>query len=658
MSSKTASVKLTLEASSYMSQMRRVGDASASAAKNSGRAWEVARAGLQGMKGAAQNMLGSLKSMLSTAATLGGALSAGKMFSDAVKMQSAYRDLAFRVGMATKASVSWQEIQAKIEPIARKTARSSEELAEAFGSVLGEVGDAKFAEASIGAIGTIATATGRPVAELASIAGSLGDKFGVTADQIPDALASVIEFANRGGVQMEDLTQVLNITGASARAAGMMGEQGFRRMIAMANMGGDALGTLKKGLSAISGLVDQLAQPETAKALKLNFGVDTKDSKGRVKEIGALLGEVMRKTKGNREKLAKVFSGEQLKLVTELGRPFRETYDSVKGNEKQKLDAATEAFKSTLDQAGKTSFGFAEAQKEAAKRAKDDPTVKYREAMERLSQAMQKPEIINAINDLAKNLPKLAEVVAQVVTLITKHPALAGGAYVGAKVGAGGAQAMLGQMWAARALRGAAPAAPGAPGAPPVVGTAKGAGGGAMVAGAAAAAGVALAVDQADKLRQETGMKTSVSDFLPGMKGGSFSPEQLLKDMVGIGMVEKSMAFGHESAAKLTGMEMKRGTGRVAFEAMTGVADSQNRDQGLGASPERSWGTGGSGGPVPVTLPSDFGSDIGRALSNTLGAKTLRVEVTNMPAAGGPGGGSGARGPLDTPPTRPGYGGG
>ena len=56
-------------------------------------------------------------------------------------------------------------------------------------------------------------------------------------------------------------------------------------------------------------------------------------------------------------------------------------------------------------------------------------------AMEKLKSTFAKPEITDAINKLAESLPKLAEVVADVVGFAVDHPVLAAGGAIGAQAG-------------------------------------------------------------------------------------------------------------------------------------------------------------------------------------------------------------------------------
>lgn len=666
MASRTASVKLTLEGSSYLSGIRQIGNTTEAVAKRSGKAWDMARAGLEGMKSSASSMLGSLKGLLGTAATLGGALSVGKLAHDAIKMQSTYRDLAFSLSRAKNEAVGWQDVQKQIERAAAKTTRTSEEMAEAFGGIFADVGDAEFAGKALETVGTLATASGRPVKELASIAGGLNEKFGVTAEQLPDALAAMLEFANRGGVGMEDLDRIIAITGASARAAGLSGEEGFRQMIALANVGDDALGTMKKSLTAITGLLDSMVSPETAKQLKLTFGVSTKDAKGEARNMMAVLEDVMKKTHGQREKLAKVFTGEQLKLVTELGKPFAEAFDQAQGNVKEKTEAGVKAFRENLQKAGATSFNFAKAQEEAAKRA-DDPQTKYRQAMQKLSEATQKPEMINAINELAANLPKLAEALASVVSWASKSPLAAGGALVGGKLAFAGLEAALVSAFQKGGTAGA------------------GSFGGALSAGGpwiaiAGAIGAGLVAYMVEKGMREFNEK-SEADRTEIQKRGKDVRESILaaQSKINTGQLmspdEMRLARGEltaqeqrdidEAEAERSGglpavdrlRKRQAGTGSVGMGALARAGETLEAQQAIGAAGLLSGPSNMTTSPevarlleqqgkTDVKLSPDAGAEVGRQVANGIAGKTLKVEVVNQPGTSGFGGGSGKRGTI------------
>lgn len=431
-----AEVRATLRTNAFSAGLRNMGTEAASMGKKMGAAMSgPLKAGLASAKSQIGEMWSSVKSGIKTAATLGGALSLGKMITDSVQLQGKFRDIAFAMNQVPGNMVNWKNLQAQILPIAEETGQEAGKLADAVESIFGETGSADLAVSSIKAIGTIATASGKPVDMLGKIAGALGDKFGVTAKEMPDALAAVTQLASQGGLQFEDMEKALHLMGASARASGMTGAQGMQQMIAFANKGGDALGNLKKGLASITSMMDQMADPARQKEIKQAFGVDVVDKKGQLRDMQSVMGDVLSKTKGSKEKLGKVFKGEQLKLMMELGAPFREAFEKTGGDVRTKTKAGLDAFNENLKNAGKATFNFEEAQKRARERLKDDPSAIMRQALAQISVAFADPKMIESLKELAKLLPTVAAGMVKLTKFAVQNPALAVGGYAGAQVG-------------------------------------------------------------------------------------------------------------------------------------------------------------------------------------------------------------------------------
>jgi len=281
-----------------------------------------------------------------------------------------------------------------------------------------------------------ANASGKSVEKLAGIAGALNDKFKITAKQMPEALAMLMELASKGGIKFDELENFINTTGASALAAGLSGENGLKKMIAMANIGGDALKNMQKGVKTISSLFDSMVDPGVSKKIEQVFRVKTKDNAGNARDSTKVLEDIMARTKGEREKLAKVFSGEQLKLVVALSQDFVRGFNEQQGTTKEKLAHAREEFSQGLADAAKTANDYASIQKQANDRIDRDPAAAIRRATNKLGEAFLNPKMIGAIDRISAKLPELAEKLASFTEFAVDHPVAAGGAIIGGKVAA------------------------------------------------------------------------------------------------------------------------------------------------------------------------------------------------------------------------------
>jgi TP901 family phage tail tape measure protein len=445
-STKNVSIRATLDSSQFVGglrQMKSGTEAFSKAAKSS-----LKESFHEGLKEAGKELKATgqeVKSLFKSAVTLGGAFSFEEGVRGAIKMRGKLSDLAFMVSEGEKRQVSWNDIHEEIAPIADKTTRSVDELADAYAKMYSATGNREVAAGSLEAIGTIATASGKSVESLAGIAGALNEKFKISAKQMPAALATVIELASKGGVEFEELQNVIETTGASALSAGLEGEAGLKKMLAMANIGGDALKNMGKGVRQVSQLFDSMVNPEFQKKLnQLHLGVKTTNQDKTARDSTKVLEDILVKAKGKREQLAKIFSGEQLKLVVALGADFTKTYESTQGDLQTKVDAARKAFEASLAKASESSTSYAEIQKKAQERIDTDPAAGLRKAMNKIEEAFMKPQMLAAIDKLAAKLPELAEKLASFVEFATEHPAATAAGAVAANVGMGALPGMIG----------------------------------------------------------------------------------------------------------------------------------------------------------------------------------------------------------------------
>lgn len=435
MGQREASLRLNLRSSNFVNGLEQIQNKAKAVGQRIGQALKQPTvAGLNSVKESFGGTVEKGKELGKNFLALSGVLSAGAAVKGAVELNDRYRDLAFQVQTASKRATDWRDIQQQIEPLADDNAMSANKLADAYSSVLEETGSAGFALAALKAAGPAANATGKSVESLAAVLGVARDKFEITDDEAKQTTADLIELANRGGVAWEDLAGVLSLTGASARAAGLMGADGMKKMIALFNIGGDALGNTKKGVGAITQLFDQFADPNVSKEIRKNFNVMTKDASGAARDMTDVLGDIFTKTGGKREKLAKVFSGEQLKLVTELGKFYTAAFDSTEGDVKAKTAAGLAAYQDALAQAGKTTLKFSDLEAEAATRMKGSSAA-MRRAFNEVEEAFSKPEMQESIAKLAQELPKIAHLFADLVEFAADNPITALGAAGGLKFG-------------------------------------------------------------------------------------------------------------------------------------------------------------------------------------------------------------------------------
>jgi hypothetical protein len=431
-----ASVSIKLKPAGYLSALKDATRQTVDYGKQWGRALkEPTIAGLKAVGKELRDTVGQAKDLAKFGLTLGGAFSFGNAIKGAAESQKQFKDLSFAIKSGTGDMVAWQTLQKDAQITALQWGQRTNELGGAYRALFEDLGDVAAAEAGMENVALGARATGESIETLSSIVGTLAEKFDVTADAMPDAMAAAISLGNKGGITVAQMGEKLGILGASAKAAGLSGQEGFQTIVGMANQADNAMGSFKKSLTAVTGLLDSFGTPEQAKKIQESFGVAVKDAKGEARDFNTVMGEIFKKTGGKRESLAKAFTGEQLKLVVELGKVYRETFEGTTGTVKQKTAAALAAYQTTLKEAGKSQLTASDLSKEAAKRM-EDPQAKLAVALERLEQSFAKPQMIEAIGKMADTLPDLANKLTGLVSFVLDSPKTAAGIVLGFKLGA------------------------------------------------------------------------------------------------------------------------------------------------------------------------------------------------------------------------------
>jgi TP901 family phage tail tape measure protein len=686
--SREASVKLTLDNGQFIVSMRQVGDVVDKETKKASRASQMWGAGISSVGDKLKSIGGEVKRLASMAGTLGGAFTLGGAAHAAIKLETSYRNLAFAVRAGTGEAVNFKALMRDGQAIATKWSRYNDEVADTVKSLYEEVGDIGFAKKGAEEVAKAATATGASMGTLSSIAGTLNEKFDVTAEQLPDALATVVSAANKGGASLEGMGEKLGVLGASAKLAGLSGVEGFGKVVALLNVADNATGSFKKSLTAVTGVLDTLGDPEKVKKMEAQLGTSLRDKKGGVRADA--LERIVQRTGGQREKVEKVFGGEQAKLLVELGKSYASAFKETTGDVKTKTAAGIAAYREALDQASKSQLTAADMAKQAQENL-ETPQAKFQTAMNTLEAAMHKPEIIKAMNALAAALPKLADVIAKVIGWVADNPMTAAGGVAGAMVGKSfleGALSKAGTSFAEQAFGGGIVGKAGG-------GFAAAAFGPVVIAAAAFALGSAIgnAVQDAieashaekrkaagDKLQAEIdeaqGMSEQGAVEKFGEKGRRYKRGELTdKERLQLAVKDSktdfdaqeaanplSRKFENEAQVRAMGFDAQKlganapmsaldlvkmnKAGMVGDDAVkdikqivpTGMANLNAAMKG-GAMP---------GGPPEVEIKNT--ATFAQSLANALKGSTLKVEISNPP------GGVGTRGAPAIPPPRPGGG--
>lgn len=576
MPSREASLKVTLQNSSFNAKTRQMGAFMERTGRKMGEDLKgPLTAGFEAGKKAAGELFSSLKSTIGAAATLGGAVSVGAMVKGAVEAESSYIQLADAMTVASGRAVESEEAQALVGRAAQASAASFEE-ARAAANQLAGAGDLDQVEDAIRRsvlqarrLGVETDLVARAMSRLMAkgIADSAAEAelllenmnafgravLGIDPDEAidPNDIAEFAAFTNQAGSNVNEMTALLTKTGGAAKDLGgaleIVEELGLvlNTRKGLAELG-KASRDARKATDLSKGGVENLlailetGSPRAIKALEDALGTD------RAK---AALGELL---------------GKDLSIKIAKGTATREELKAIGANLRDEL-------KSAGDQTAVQNRIYATNTK-----LLDTSQAKFQEALNKLQTSFSRPETVAAINKLADKLPILAEKIASFLEFVVDNPKTAaaglvlgkialavGGAAVqeaaikgisqlmisvGAKLGVGSAVAGAGGVGAAGAGGAAAAGAGGA---------ATAAGAGLATAGAAAAAAGAAGFLGTQALLDNTETGGAVKKFMEGLGDSVFEAIHGTTDRaqgrgIGAAAVDGKKNVGEQASEKAT----------------------------------------------------------------------------------------------------------
>lgn len=440
MSQREASVKLTLDDGQFLVSMRRVGDEGEKAGHKGQKSMGLFGQGIKGAEHAVHGLHRSLETVTELAVGLAGAFSLEEALRNTISLETKYKQLGFRIGIATQGLLGAEEVHKRIEEASAKTGRSNMELANSYEQMFAATGNADFAGDVIETLGTMATATGIDLHTLGGLAENLHKKFGVTAEEMQDVFGQVFEAAQKGGPSFEEFADVSANVGAELLAAGLDGRRGLDIMLGSLVATDQRLKSLPKQVRGLQATLRALGDKDELKKVAAGAGIDpTKliNDKDAIARIHRIFGKGATGVKALLNTLKPGEEQETMKIL--FVEPFEKAMLDAKASGKKgqaAIDAALAELDQGIEQMGKAHTDGATIQKRANDAMKD-PAEQLRIAMDHLEKSFEDPRIVEAINRLAQYLPKMADGAAKFIKFAMDHPLLAGGAVVGAKAGMG-----------------------------------------------------------------------------------------------------------------------------------------------------------------------------------------------------------------------------
>lgn len=433
-----ASVKLTLNNSQFIVSVKRAGDEVQETGKkvsNAGKAWS---AGITGAKTALGGLASKTKEVLGMAGGLAAAFSLGTAVQQSLHLREKFRDLEFQINKTGKTvdgqAADWESLMGAARDAGRETGQSLASMEEAAHKLFSATGDADYSIGALEAIGHAAQATGDSVDDMANVAQMLQRKFGATLETLPDMMAVFVEKTDAGGLSLGALGDKFALMAGEAQEAGFKGKEGLSSLLGIMTQLDSRIG--EKSEPAMKKLFQLFKEgSKDLKALSKESGIKFADNETGVEKFRKMLGS----EKGRATLQAKL-GGEARVVYDELAKPFEEAFDQAKksgAKTKDATQAGLEAWDRSMKEMSKSTIDYQRLIQESKGGQEEDPAKRLEMAMEDFTEAIATPELFDAIDSLAANLPALAEALAKVVHFIVKNPWLAGGLAVGGSVGGG-----------------------------------------------------------------------------------------------------------------------------------------------------------------------------------------------------------------------------
>lgn len=715
MAEHVAEVKLTLENAQFIGVIRDTGNQVDKLGKRGKKSLELFSAGADAARRSMGELGGSVKNTLKLAATFGGAFSFGAAIKDAVKLQSTYTRLAFGIRSANGGFMRAADVQQIVERAAVKTGKSNEELAKTFESLLDATGELDFSTDMLEALGHASMATGVELDSLVTLADQLHTKFGVTSDDMGDTIARMYQLTKfKGGPKFEELADFASTMGAELLAAGLDGRRGIDFMVGALKATDDPMKNIQAQVKGLRMLLRGLGNKGDLKELAKGLGIESKsliNEKDAVARLRKVLGFGK---KGVAALAGSMKEGEEKQAMDVLFLdPFREAMKEAEGaglKGKAAIDKALQTFDRQILNFGKATLDGADMMRQADEMRKT-PEAQLNAALNKLATAMAQPEIIENVNELAKHLPKLAQIFGDLVAFAAKNPILAGTLGIGANAGASFVQGMAEEVVKAHIFggreggkRGGKAQAEevvkgltltGALGESMTIPIREGlrAGGAGLKneiftafttgAGALEAAGKAFGIAASAYLAYKIGAEAIDNKYaeetdsmkrlenanrMGAPKTAKERDDQIkeletaskLSEDVGTGFWNNMARGGARTAALLTPGESWRDVPDSRVNAQGQREEARKRIEELrgtrfgGTTEVQHVGREGGGGKATVAIDKSSSDAMAIAMATALGGTVLDVRIRNLgPASAGPGG---SRGPIAVPPARQGGG--
>lgn len=268
---------------------------------------------LDGLDGSAKRTSGGLARMGIVLGTVGfsaatsGALSLAAGVGAAVKVAAGFEQSLANVGSVTGATTAEMALlRAEALAVGKDTSKSASESVEAFGEL---VKAGLSVQDVVGGAGRtvvqLAEATGKPVADMATLLSNSLNTFGLGADKAGAVADTLARAANASAIDVSDLGMSLSAVGPVAAQAGLTMDD---FAAAMGLLGNNALKGSDAGTSLKTMLLSLAAPTDKARGLMDQLGIKVYDTEGKMLPFREVLGSLQTAFAGMDEESRNAFS--------------------------------------------------------------------------------------------------------------------------------------------------------------------------------------------------------------------------------------------------------------------------------------------------------------------------------------------------------------
>lgn len=367
--------------------------------------------------------VGAIGRVGAAAVGLSGAALTSASLGQALQLDEMTRRLAINSRGPGQAGANPEELRKKFTNLGIETGIAPEQLAGGAMKYVSKTGDLTTAMANMKTFAVTAQATGASVEDIASAAADLSEKFDIkTTEDMGKALAVLTFQGKRGAFELKDMAEQFPEMAAAAQRAGMTGVKGMQTLGGLAQIARQSTGSGAEASTAVQMMLTQL----TTKSGQLHSGealggqkVDVfegGDPTKKARDIPTVISEVISKSHGNQQQLAKLFDVRGLRAVSPLIKAYHDAADSTTGTAAQKEAAGKANVLRKIQVASDSGGSWADVEADAADAMKAT-SVQLEQLKIRLENAAASA-FFPALQNLTPHLEELVPVVAKAAALV------------------------------------------------------------------------------------------------------------------------------------------------------------------------------------------------------------------------------------------------